>query len=304
MKLPNFLIAGFPKCGSTSLHYYFKEHPDIFMPEQKELHFFTYDILIKQNKGKGDKEVKKFHIGKLAEYKECYKNAEGKKAVGDASPSYANYKEAIPKIKHTLGDNVKIIVVVRDPIKRAYSNYLHLVRENREHLSFYDALMEEKNRIKMGYADFWYYTFNSLYFEKIKRLKSAFKDVMVITFEDFVQNQAEIIKEVYHFIEVDNTFLPESLQVQFNAGGVYRQNPITRFIFRQSKLKTVVKQLVPITPTMKKTKLRIIKRFKEDTPSIDERAEAYLIEQFKEDVKKLSEFGVKTCYWNKAFGGH
>lgn len=301
MKLPNFLVAGFPKCGSTSLHYYFNEHPDIFMPQQKELHFFTYDILVRQNKGKGDREVKKFHIGTLSEYEECYKNADGHTAIGDASPSYANYREAIPKIKKILGEKVKIIVVVRDPIKRAYSNYLHLVREDRETLSFYDALMEEERRIKAGYADFWYYTFNSLYAEKIQHLKAAFEDVYVLTFEDFIENSSDRIKDIYRFLGVNEEFIPLNLQFQFNPGGVYKQNPITKFIFRQSKLKTAVKRLIPLTPAMKKTKLRIIKRYKDETPSIDERCSTYLIERFKEDVNRLSQMGVKTAYWNQAF---
>ena len=62
MKKPNFIIAGFPKCGTTSLHYYLEEHPEIYMPTQKELHFFTCNILSKLNKGPKDAIVKKTQI--------------------------------------------------------------------------------------------------------------------------------------------------------------------------------------------------------------------------------------------------
>ena len=62
MKKPNFIIAGFPKCGTTSLHHYLGEHPEIYMPAQKELHFFTCNILSKLNKGPKDTIVKKTQI--------------------------------------------------------------------------------------------------------------------------------------------------------------------------------------------------------------------------------------------------
>lgn len=298
MKLPNFIVAGFPKCGSTSLHYYFNEHPEIFMPPQKELHYFTYDILKELNAGKGDKESKKFHIGTYKEYKACYKEANGEIAIGDVSPSYANYAAAIPKIDRTLGSSVKIIIVVRDPIERAYSNYLHLVREDREQLCFYEALLQEKKRKLEGYSDFWYYTFNSLYAEKIERLKNHFTDVLVVTFEDFVSNKEERIKEIYGFLEVRSDFLPNNLDTQYNPGGVYKQNAITKFIFRQSKLKSFVKRVIPLTPSLKKVKLKTIQRYKEPTPQIDPKAEAFLVDIFREDVSKLRIYGVKTEYWN------
>lgn len=301
MRLPNFLVAGFPKCGSTSLHYYFNEHPEIFMPSRKELHYFTYDVLMVQNAGKGDKEVKKFHVSDVTEYQKCYHDVGDELAIGDASPSYANYASAIPKIKATLGEDVKIIVVLRDPIKRAFSNYLHLVREDRETLSFYNALLEEENRKKANYSDFWYYAFNSMYAEKVERLKAEFKDVMVITFEDFISNTADGIKEVYSFLGVNPDFVPTNIDTHFNPGGAYRKNIVTKFIFRQSKLKTLIKKIVPLTPGLKQAKLKTIQRYKEETPRMDVKAENYLVDLLKDDVAKLKSFGVKTELWNDKF---
>ena len=72
MALPNFIISGFPKCGTTSLHYYLSEHPDIYMPDQKELHFFTNKIFSDENKGAGDAILAKTHIKNLKDYKKCF----------------------------------------------------------------------------------------------------------------------------------------------------------------------------------------------------------------------------------------
>lgn len=301
-KLPNFILAGFPKCGSTSLYYYLKEHPEIFLPNQKELHFFTYDILQSCKSGPGDSETKKTHVKNLNEYGKHYSDVKNEMAIGDTSPSYINYPSIIPEIKKTLGNNLKIIIILRDPIKRAYSNYLHLAREHRESLQFYNALMAEESRKKQNYSDFWYYTFNSSYSQKIKEFKKEFDDVLVITFEEFISNPRDYIKEVYKFLNVDEHFLPKDLHVQFNEGGVFSSNPITKFIFKPSRFKTFLKKNIVITPKMKQAKLNIIKRFKKPTPKIEQKAEEYLINFFKEEVSLLkNNYGVKTEFWNKAF---
>ncbi len=302
MKLPNFILAGFPKCGSTSLHYYLKEHPEIFMPDQKELHYFTYDIISKQNKGKGDLEIKKFHVGDFSSYQKHYEDVENQKMIGDASPSYANYPEVFPKIKETLGNDTKVIVLLRDPVKRAYSNYLHLRREDRETQPFYEALQLESERRQMGYGDFWYYRFNSSYYDKVKLLKESFDEVLIITFEEFIKNPNKGIDDLYSFLSVSRDFRPESLNTQFNPGGVYKKNIVTNFIFRQSKLKSNIKKWIPIGTPIKKAKIKLIKKYKEPTPPIDPKAEEYLINVLKNDVEKLSrDFGVDISYWNDKF---
>ena len=302
MKLPNFLVAGFPKCGSTSLYYYLYEHPEIYLPKQKELHFFTYDIISKQDKGKADKEIKKFHIGSLPKYKLLFEDVEDEKIIGDVSPSYANYAEAIPKIKEVLGADTKIIIIVRDPIKRAYSNYLHLVREDRETLPFYEALQAEAERREQQYSDFWYYAFNSMYYEKIKRMKAHFSNVQIITFEEFIKNPQHGMQAVYSFLGADPSFKTDTVDTQFNPGGTYKKNTLTNFIFKQSKAKNILKKTLPITTSLKKLKIKLINKYKEQTPPIDPKAEAYLIALFKDDVAKLKrDFNVKTEYWNDAF---
>lgn len=302
MKLPNFIIAGFPKCGTTSLYHYLSEHPEIYMPKQKELHYFTYPIISAIINGPGDKEANKFHIDNFKDYKNCYKQVSEEIAVGDTSPSYINHPSCIPKIKTTLGDNTKVIVLVRDPIKRAYSNYLHLKRENRESLTFYEALQAEARRKKEGYADFWYYTFNSSYYEKIRTFKEEFNSVFVITTEELSKNPEAILRKTFRYLEVDETYKPQNIGKTYNPGGVYKSNFLTNLIFEQNKIRGFVKKTIPITPGMKHLKHRIISRYKKITPPIDEQAELYLSDVFIDEVRKLrQEFGIDTSSWNKNF---
>lgn len=301
-KLPNFVVVGFPKCGSTSLHYYLNEHPDIFMPRQKELHYFTNKILSSMTGGPGDKEVDKFHVKSFEEYKGFYKDVDSQRAVGDVSPSYINYPSCIIEMKEKLGLNLKIIVLVRDPIKRAFSNYLHLVREERELLDFYSALKMEPKRKKKNYSDFWFYSFNSDYYQKIKMFKEAFQNVLLITTEDMSMSTKETIQSVYRFLDVDDKFMPENVNRKYNEGGVFRKNLVTKFFFRQGKLRSLIKKNIPITPRMKHLKHALINKFHEKAPEIDPIAEKFLIDLFSKDVLKLErDFQINVKLWNPKF---
>ena len=183
MNKPNFIISGFPKCGSTALHYYVDAHPEIFMPKQKELHYFTQSYISKLNKGPGDLEAKKSQVKSLDSYFKMFEGVSGEKTIGETSPSYINYPNSFKKINKEL-DTPKLIILIRDPIKRAYSNYLHLLREHRETESFSKSLDLENFRKSQQYSDFWLYTFNSFYYDKIIEAKKVFSDVLILTQEE------------------------------------------------------------------------------------------------------------------------
>lgn len=299
-KQPNFIVAGFPKCGSTALHYYLDEHPEIFMSKQKELHFFTNQILAKQNNGAGDKEVKSTQIKSLEAYKNCFKNVKNEIAIGDTSPSYINYPEVFPKIKAQL-NNPKVIILLRDPIKRAHSNYLHLIREHRETLDFYNALLQEKRRKELNYSDFWYYTFNSLYFDKIVEAKKIFDHVLILTQEELNKNTPETVKKVFSFLGVSESFIPQNLDRRYNPGGSYKTNFITRFIFKRNKFSTILRKNFFIPTWAKHIKHKILKKYQIESPVIDYKSEEILVEAFREDVKKLKEIGVDVSSWNEKY---
>jgi len=297
MVLPNFIISGFPKCGTTSLHYYLSEHPEIYMPDQKELHFFTNKIFAKNNKGAGDSVLTQTHVKTLKDYQKCFKEGEKHKIVGETSPSYINYPKLFNKICKTLSDP-KIIVLIRDPIKRAHSNYLHLVREQRETLSFEEALSREKNRKALKYADFWYYKFNSTYYEKIRRAKLVFSNVLIITQEELSQEPLQTMKRTYEFLGVEPAFKPKSLTKKYNPGGAYTKNIITSIIFKPSTAKNILKKTVPIRPWMKDILNGISARYKKKPEKINNKTHNYLIDYFRKEVEKIKKLGVDTSRWN------
>lgn len=300
MNKPNFIISGFPKCGSTALHYYVDAHPEIFMPKQKELHYFTQSYISKLNKGPGDLEAKKSQVKSLDSYFKMFEGVSGEKTIGETSPSYINYPNSFKKINKEL-DNPKVIILIRDPIKRAYSNYLHLLREHRETESFSKSLDLENFRKSQQYSDFWLYTFNSFYYDKIIEAKKVFSDVLILTQEELNLDTKKTLIKVYKFLEVDSEFTPNNSNNRYNKGGLYKKNIITNFIFKQGKIKTIFKKIVPISPWMKAIKNSLISNYHYKAAPVDQETENKLVKLFKKEVYNLTKIGVDTSMWNKKF---
>lgn len=149
-KLPNFLVVGAVKSGTTSLYRYLLQHPEIGMGSRKVGKFFSqmYDNF----NGPGDHLVKESITKTFDEYKKFYAQVGNKKAVGDVSPDYLYYYDkSIKAIKSYLGNNVKIIIILRNPSDKSYSQYSHLVRGGRETVCFEDALEKENERMDQGW---------------------------------------------------------------------------------------------------------------------------------------------------------
>ena len=296
MKKPNFIIAGFPKCGTTSLHHYLSEHPEIFMPEQKELHFFTFKILSKLKNGPKDELVKETQINSSEKYLSYFQNVKKEIAIGDASPSYINYPSEFLKIKKYLNDP-KVIIILRDPISRAYSNYLHLKREHRETMSFEDAIGAEEERIKNNYSDFWYYKFNSTYYQKIVKAKTTFSNVLILTIEELDKDPIITMKKVYKFLGVNNNFSFKIISEKFNVGGNYKKNFATKIIFQPSKFKNRIKRFVKPASFLKIILMRLASIFRSKSEKIDQNLIDELKNYFKDDVENLKKLDVNISNW-------
>ena len=160
-KKPNFIVIGAMKAATTSLYTYLKQHPEIFMTKVKEPMFFNnfqqennYKILGKKRK----------KLNTLEEYLAMFKDVKNEKAIGEASPAYIYNQKAPQLIKEHL-PNVKIIAILRHPTDRAYSNYLHAKRADRENVtSFQGAIELEQKRIQDKWSPLYHYIENYSYF--------------------------------------------------------------------------------------------------------------------------------------------
>jgi hypothetical protein len=190
--LPNFLIAGTPKSGTTSLYYYLRQHPDVFMPSVKEPHYFS-------NPNFNDPSFRKFYEG-------YFDSAGNNKAIGEASVGYLYYPEAARRIKKFIPD-CRLIFLFRDPIDRAYSHYWHQVRNGVEKLSFEDAVAQEEERIKKYGGTHWMYRYVTLgrYADFLLCYLDLFDrdHLLFLTFEDLKKRPLETFRQVIDFLGLD-----------------------------------------------------------------------------------------------------
>jgi len=137
-KLPNFLVVGAPKAGTTSLYEYLSQHPQVFLTEEKELHFWSNEELAKSVDGPGDALALSEVVESIDDYRAKFSGVTNELAVGDISPSYLYFSEpVIEKLKkYYSGNELKIIILLREPSERAYSQYLHQKRLMLETVSF------------------------------------------------------------------------------------------------------------------------------------------------------------------------
>ena len=126
MKLPNFVVIGAAKAGTTALYWYLQEHPEVFMSPLKETNFFAYGVDPEGRLLYGDPELHRFPIKNLDAYADLFAGAGDEKAVGEASPIYLECPEAAGRIQQLLPE-ARIICGLRDPVDRAYSDYLDVL---------------------------------------------------------------------------------------------------------------------------------------------------------------------------------
>jgi len=239
--LPNLLLIGAAKSGTTSIYQYLKSHPEIFFPDLKEPKFITSQFIQFPFKGPGDEMVEKFFAKSLDTYLSLYENVTSEHVIGDASAdTLYYYQKSIPVIKKTLGDP-KVLIILRSPIDRAFSSFLHMKRDKRELLSFSRALKEENNRIKNNYEFIWHYTKVGLYYAQVKNYTDNFKNVHICLFDDLKNDIEGTLKKVFIFLKVDPDFLPPNLQQKYNENINIHSDVLENILNHPNRFKENVK---------------------------------------------------------------
>jgi hypothetical protein len=283
---PNFIIIGASKAATTSMYYYLKQHPDVYFPASKELHYFTYDKVAKNSSGPGDRAVLQTLCRSRDEYKAHYGAVSGEGAIGEVSPTYFYFSNISERLLSELG-NIRIIIMLRNPIEKAFSQYMHLVREGRERLSFYDALMSEEKRMANGWGDMWRYKESCLYSERVEKYIKVFnrKNVHIILFDDLKTNAACVLRKTFTFLGVDPDFRPDTSKV-YNKTGMPRSRFIADLISKPSILKKIVRTTLPSSLRMK-LRLSLTNMNTGKKCEIDSKSRKYLNKYFDDDILKL-----------------
>jgi hypothetical protein len=207
--LPDFLIAGVPKAGSTALHAALVPHPQLFLPTVKEPKFFLSDGRPPATGGPGDVQTYQEHVWRRADYEALFAPAPAGAKLGEATPFYLYDLKAHERIK-ALVPSARLIFLLRDPVDRAHSNWTHLWNAGLEpEADFLTACRAEPARIAAGWADFWHYVGLGLYGRQLEHLYQHFprEQVLLLRYRDLKDEPAGTLDRVCDFLGVDTGVL-------------------------------------------------------------------------------------------------
>ena len=295
MSLPNFLCIGSPKSGTTSLYEILKQHPEIGVSSFKEPHFFDSDV----NWQKG-----------LEWYEENYfEGLESKKLIGEFTPSYLGNSVCVDRIYNSLADDIKFIVILRDPVGRSYSHYLHTKRDEYESLSFLDSLAKEEERLSLfknnqddvSFSRFSY-KYSSMYAAHLKKYFNVFKrnQFCIVLFDDFVNDRHNTIMKILKFLDVDDT-IDLNINVKINPASIARSVALKKFMSKKSILRSILKFLVPSLEFRQRIRNRIHERNNREAKKIsltnEERSLCYN-KYFIDEINELeSMININLKHW-------
>jgi len=289
--LPNLLIAGSAKCATSSLHKYIAQHPEIFMSKKKEPRFITSQCTLLPLNGPKDHLVEAWYVKTYPEYCDLFKEAGNFKVIGESSADTLYFhKKTITVIKQYLGDP-KIILVLRNPVKRAFSAYNHLVRDDRESLSFEEALQHEQQRIDNNWELIYHYRAVSRYYEPVKAFLENFSRVKVILNEDLARQPEKTLREVFEFLEVDPEFKVQNLKIKHNMSGKPRFRWLHNFLFEGHPIRDFVRPAVHFfLPRKVRENVSLkIQQSNLQPMKIDPATASMLKNEFQDEVLKLQD---------------
>ena len=202
---PDFLIVGAPKAGTTALHAALAQHPDVFVSNPKEPKYWLCDDAPPPHwSGPGDRHSQQEWIWRAAEYAALFDGARADQVRGESTPFYLWSRGAHRRIGEALPD-VRIIAVVRDPVDRAHSNWMHLWSDGLEREpDFLTAFALQDERVAAGWAPFWRYRELGLYGEQLRHLYRYVdpQRVLVMRYRDIVDSPVQAVDLASRFIGV------------------------------------------------------------------------------------------------------
>lgn len=296
-KTPNFFIVGAPKCGTTAMHIYLRQHPEIFMPEKKESHFFGSDL------------NSQYFIRDRGKYLSLFSEAKDVKRIGEASVWYLYSKQAAYEIKE-FSPSASIIIMLRNPVDMLYAQHSQFLYNGNENIaSFEDALNAEKDRMaglrippNVHFVESLFYRETAKYTEQVRRYLRVFgrENVYVIIYDDFKNNTEKTYRETLCFLDVTEDFQPEFKVINTNKR--LRSENLRNFLQNPPAiLKSLGKALIPHMIYHKLVgKLRFLNIQYEPRQPMDAELRSRLQAEFVPEVEQLSELlGRDLTHWCK-----
>ncbi len=275
MTLPNFMIIGVAKAGTTSLYRYLDQHPQVFMCPVKGTNFFGYeDARAWKWTDQGDPPLlRHFQATTFEEYEALFAGASDEIAIGEASPQYFRCPTAARRIHECIPD-VKLVASLRNPADRAFSGFLMRTRRGEAVKSPYEELTPQASHVREGF-----------YYNRLKRYFDTFArhQIKVYIFEEFKEDPARIVVDLLDFLRVDTSFVPDT-SARHNPSGVPKSRLLSRLFFNPTLIR-IAKSVLP--EGMQRTAKRVQRQNLRTPPKFPADVRAELLDLYREDIHKL-----------------
>lgn len=289
MTMPNFLIIGAAKAGTTAAYRYLQQHPQIYMSPHKEPRFFALEGKPLDFRGPGDRSRFRF-VTDIESYRALFDDVTDEIAIGEASPWYLYVPQAPERIVRYL-PNVKLIAILREPVERAYSNFLHAVREGLEPLrDFTQAMAAETERIESNWSYRWHYKQKGFYYIQLKRYFDLFsrEQIAIYRYEDFTNNTVEVMQDMFRFLSVDPSFVPDTTQ-KHNVSAMAKNKDLEEFLTRSNPLKSIISPLLPSVKLRRQLKNHLLKLNLQPKPQLQAEIKEQYLSEYHQDVLQLQD---------------
>jgi len=287
VKSPNFLIIGVQKSGTTSIYHYLKEHPQVYMSPRKETNFLSKDPN-KDPKDRTPLPSQKKRIDTFEKYSELFQDVTDEIAIGEASPNYmANYEIATQQIKRYVPD-AKLIAILRNPADRAYSDYLMHVRDAIGKPRKLSEQIVKKGKQSATLKKGFYGEHLSYFYENFDR-----NQIQVFLYDDLRKDSQELMRNIYQFIGVDETYQPDTSK-RSQVAKLPKNKSLNQILNTHNPLREttakILNSLFPASVVQSfRQKLMDLNQSQEKIPPLSDEERQQLIEFYREDILKLQE---------------
>jgi hypothetical protein len=275
---PNCFLIGAAKSGTSSLADWLGQHPDVFVPPSKESHFYASDAY--------------FALGFAAYLRNEFANASSERVVVDASPSYLHLPgTVIPRMTASLDvGELRFLVLLRDPIDRALSHYLHQRRRGRETMSFEDAIRDEIAGRRRPDETWMTYVADGRYAAHLERWFGAFgrEPFLVLKHEELRDGPRSVLRRAFTFLGVDDRSDATRLTRRNEARAV-RYLPLARWIGKETWVKGLLRRILPyrLQRRLYRDSLRFLEKPLTDRPRVSTETREMLLTVYEPDLGHL-----------------
>ena len=283
-KWPNFFIVGAPKAGTTSLYNYLKTNPEIYMSALKEPHYFAPELSAKMHTKP---------IRDRTEYLSLFEGAKNQIVIGEGSTRYLQDPNAAALI-HQAASTARIIIILRDPVERAFSDYLMFAYRHASKLRVQkimkmnfddsDLNIPIKEILDAGY-----------YFEQVQRYLRSFglEQVKIFVYEEFIRHTEEKVEEALRFLGVNQKIT--DFQDKVHNPFIVPRLPFAFSIINSGLVSRMAQRLIPTTSRLYLREKILTK--KADKPKMAEEDRIYLQNLYRDDVQKLRDLLGRSLPW-------